>query len=341
MSNASKKRKPLASISMDLDNKWSYLKTQGDPSWQGFPSYLDYAVPRVMEFLDRRNLKITVFVIGQDAVLEKNREAIASIGKQGHELANHSFNHEPWLHLYSPNELVAEFEKTETAIREITGQKTVGFRGPGFSCSDQVLETMLSRGYLYDGSTFPTYLGPLARAYTFFKSKLTKQQKEERKALFGSWTDGFQSNHPFFWMDKERSGDRKLIEIPVTTMPIFKAPIHGSYVLYLAGYSTAIAKAYFATALKLCRWMGVEPSLLLHPLDFLGCDDEPDLGFFPAMNQPSKKKIQLMSDCIKMLTTEFDCVTMKAHAQALAHKTLKTRAIQTAPTGVKPSQAIA
>ena len=29
--------------------------------------------------------------------------------------------------------------------------------------------------------------------------------------------------------------------------------------------------------------MGLEPSLLLHPLDILGGDEEPDLGFFPAM----------------------------------------------------------
>jgi hypothetical protein len=33
--------KPAASISLDLDNLWSYLKTQGAPGWESFPSYLD------------------------------------------------------------------------------------------------------------------------------------------------------------------------------------------------------------------------------------------------------------------------------------------------------------
>ena len=33
-----------ASISLDLDNLWSYLKTQGAPGWESFPSYLDLVV---------------------------------------------------------------------------------------------------------------------------------------------------------------------------------------------------------------------------------------------------------------------------------------------------------
>ena len=41
--------KPLASLSLDLDNKWSYMKTHGDAGWEAFPSYLDIVVPRVLE----------------------------------------------------------------------------------------------------------------------------------------------------------------------------------------------------------------------------------------------------------------------------------------------------
>lgn len=323
--------KPLANVSLDLDNKWSYLKTQGGDDWEGFPSYLDYAVPRVLSFLEDRKLKITVFVIGQDAVLDKNKPSIELIHAAGHEIANHSFNHEPWLHLYKPAELVREFEKTENALKAITGKRPVGFRGPGFSSSNEVLRTMMNRGYRYDGSTFPTYLGPVARAYTFLKSKLSREQKEERKALFGSWRDGFQSNQPFKWTD----GDRELLEIPVTTMPIFKVPIHGSYVLFLAGYSKVLAKTYFWMAMKLCRLLGVQPSLLLHPLDFLGRDDEPDLSFFPAMNQLSEDKIEIMASCVDMLTKNFNVLTMEEHAELLSTAKLNRRSIESAEIGVK------
>src|SRR5687767_11774885 len=114
--------KPIASLSLDLDNKWSYMKTHGDAGWESFPSYLDVVVPRALQFLKERNLKITFFIVGQDAALEKNHEALGQISAGGHEIGNHSFNHEPWLHLYSKAELENEFERVEEAIAIFTDQ---------------------------------------------------------------------------------------------------------------------------------------------------------------------------------------------------------------------------
>ncbi len=105
--------KAIASLSLDLDNKWSYMKTHGDAGWESFPSYLDTVVPRTLQFLKERNLKITFFIVGQDAALDRNHESLASISEAKHEIGNHSFNHEPWLHLYSKPELETEFERTE------------------------------------------------------------------------------------------------------------------------------------------------------------------------------------------------------------------------------------
>ncbi len=33
--------RPLASISLDVDNLWSYMKTHGDAGWEQRPSYYD------------------------------------------------------------------------------------------------------------------------------------------------------------------------------------------------------------------------------------------------------------------------------------------------------------
>ncbi|MGH7756410.1 MAG: polysaccharide deacetylase family protein, partial [Vulcanimicrobiaceae bacterium] len=85
-----------ASLSLDLDNEWSYLKTHGDPAWEQYPSYLDVVVPRVLEVTARLGLRITVFIVGQDAALERNHPALRSIAAAGHEIGNHSFHHEPW-----------------------------------------------------------------------------------------------------------------------------------------------------------------------------------------------------------------------------------------------------
>ena len=185
--------KPLASLSLDLDNKWSYLKVRGDDSWQDLPSYFDVVVPRLLAAFDAANIKATIFVVGQDAKLRKNQAALRSIVAAGHEIANHSFHHEPWLHLYSSQQVAEELELAEDAIREITNTKLTGFRGPGFSISDEVLQELTRRGYRYDATSFPTFLGPLARLFYFLRTSLDRQQREDRKKLFGKFRDGFQT----------------------------------------------------------------------------------------------------------------------------------------------------
>lgn len=312
--------RPLASLSLDLDNKWSYLKTHGDPGWESLPSYFDLVVPRFLEMLQDFNLRMTVFVVGQDAVLEKNQMALRSIVEAGHEIGNHSYHHEPWLQLYTKEQVELEIEMAEAAIARFCEQPPVGFRGPGFSFSPQVLQVLCERDYRYDGSTFPTFLGPLARAYYFLRSRFSPAQRAQRKNLFGSWTEGFRPLKPYQW---EYLGHR-LLEIPVTTLPLLRAPIHLSYVTYLSQYSVSLAKAYFGAAMKLCLWTGVRPSILLHPLDFLGCDDDTELGFFPAMNIPAARKLGIVRAALKMLASNFDVLPMAEFAGRLEPSRLRT-----------------
>ena len=149
----------IASISLDLDNKWSYMKTHGDSGWESFPTYLDIVVPRVLDLFDELGITMTFFVVGQDADRDENHPALRSIAKCGHEIGNHSYHHEPWLHLYSMDRIVEEFVRSEACIERATGKKTIGFRGPGFSYSQDVLQVLCDRGYQYDASTFPTFWG--------------------------------------------------------------------------------------------------------------------------------------------------------------------------------------
>lgn len=308
------KTKPFASLSLDLDNKWSYMKTHGDAGWETFPSYLDVVVPRALSFLQERGLKITFFIVGQDAALEKNHEALARISAAGHEVGNHSFHHEPWLHLYPESEIEAELAEAEEAIERVTGERPVGFRGPGFIFSNEILKVLVRRGYEYDASTFPTYMGPLARAYYFMTTKLTEEEKQERKELFGKMSEGLRPVKPYRWQTE----DETLLEIPVTTMPLFKVPIHASYILYLSVFNRALAVRYFQMALKLCRLTKTEPSLLLHPLDFLGADDTSDLSFFPAMRMQSARKLEVVGEVLRLLAKDFEVVNMREHARVVA-----------------------
>ncbi len=308
---------PLASLSLDLDNQWSYMKIHGDPGWETFPSYLDRVVPRVLDFLGDRQLRITFFIVGQDAALAKNEAAIRAIAQAGHEIGNHSFRHESWLHLYSEAELHTEIEQAERILEQVTGERPVGFRGPGYSFSPTVLKVLMARGYQYDASTFPTYLGPLARAYYFMTTRLTKVERQQRQALFGSVQDGLQPLKPYCW---SLGNGAQLLEIPVTTFPIFKVPIHFSYVLYLSVFSRSLALLYFRLALLCCRLTRTQPSLLLHPLDFLGQEDVPELSFFPGMSLASDHKLKTLAGAIDLLQRQFQVVSVGEHAQNLADR---------------------
>lgn len=299
-----------ASVSLDLDNQWAYMKTQGLGGWESFPSYLDVVTPRILDTMKRAGVRATIFVVGKDAELEKNHAALRSIADAGHEIANHSHMHEPWLHLYSREELVADFEQAEHAIEAATGQKPVGFRGPGFSSSPEVCDLLIQRGYVYDASVFPTVMGPVARAYFFMTSNLPPEEKAKRKGLYGNFSSAYSPLVPY----QIQPG---LMEMPVTTMPVLRTPVHLSYLLFLAQYSMPLARAYWDMAIALCRLTQVAPSLLLHPTDFLDHTDVPEMSFFPAMRMPAEKKIDLVRHTLSSLRSHWGTVIMSQIARDL------------------------
>ena len=307
--------RPVASLSLDVDNLWSYLKIHGDPAWASRPSYLDRFIPHVLGALDELGLRITFFVVGRDAAEDANGAALRSIAMAGHEVGNHSFEHEPWLHTYSPEQVHRELQDADAAIRAATGLVPVGFRGPGFSWSPDVLRAVADLGYGFDASTFPTFLGPLARAYYFATAKLTPEEREQRKALFGGLAEGLRPLDPYRWS----LGDgRSLLEIPVTTMPVARLPFHLSYLVYLSRVSEGLAMAYLHAALGLCRAAGTEPSFLLHPLDLIGGDLAPQLRFFPGMDVPSARKTRFFQRVLRTLNEGFELVPMGEHAGRIA-----------------------
>jgi hypothetical protein len=180
--------------------------------------------------------------------------------------------------------------------------------------SETTLRVLLRRGYRYDASTFPTFLGPLARAYYFMTARLDAEERKKRAKLFGSVRDGLRPLKPYHWELPEG----RLLEIPVSTLPLLRVPIHLSYVLYLSVFSPWLARVYFEGALRLCKLVGVEPSILLHPLDFLGGEDVPSLAFFPGMDLPVAQKLARTEHCLERLQALFDVCSVGEHADALA-----------------------
>jgi hypothetical protein len=306
--------KPLASISLDLDDLWTYLRTRGDSAWKSYPSYLPLLIPLLLDLLDSLELKITVFVVGLDAESPLNRSLLRAIAERGHEIGNHSFSHVSWLDRYGASRIGREIDRAEEAIVAATGQRPRGFRGPGFSWSPELLEALGRRNYTYDASTLPTFLGPLARWYFLARSRLSRQERRKRSTLFGPFRNGFSPVRPYCW--QLRNG-AQLLEMPTTTFPVVKLPFHMSYLLYLSRISPALMFGYLRAAIDTCRVMRVGPSFLLHPLDLLGSDQAPGLSFFPAMDLPGERKRDLVVGVLETLGTAFRLVPMAHHAGAM------------------------
>lgn len=306
--------RPAASLSIDLDNLWSYLKTHGDASWQARPTYLDAVVPPLLALLDSLALKLTVFVVGADAADPRNRNALRALAAAGHEFGNHSFEHEPWLGRYPREALEREIVQTDAAIEAACGQRPVGFRGPGYSWSAELLEVLKDQGHAFDASTLPTFIGPLARAYYFRGTTLTAAERETRRELFGRFSDGLRPNRPYRW---QLRGDRTLLELPVSTFPLLRTPFHPSYLAWLAGLSRPLMSAYLDAALLACRASGTPPSVLLHPLDLIGGDVVPELSFFPGMAKSSHEKSALLREILERIAERFTLLPMGEFARRI------------------------
>ena len=65
------------------------------------------------------------------------------------------------------------------------------------------------------------------------------------------------------------------------------------------------------------RAAGVAPSILLHPLDFLGGDEVDSLSFFPGMHLPGSRKRELVEGFLGQLARRYTIVTMIDHAAAV------------------------
>lgn len=304
---------PCATLSLDLDNLWCYQRSFGLEAWRDYPSFLELAVPRILDFLDSLELKVTFFVIGRDASIPANRALLSEITLRGHEVGNHSFDHELELHQKTREEIKDEIRRAAEAIEAATGQRPRGFRGPAFGLSSDLLEVLATLGYDYDASTCPNSLGLAARLWHRTKASKIGNDENVIASLYGSLKDARQSLKPYLWS----LGAGALMEMPVTTLPLLRLPFHGTYLNYLADFSPTLARGYFAAALRICRLRGVSPSFLLHASDFLGEDDPIPLDYLPGMKRRADEKNKFMMQILKSYSEAFRVGTIGAYVDEL------------------------
>jgi peptidoglycan/xylan/chitin deacetylase (PgdA/CDA1 family) len=103
-------------------------------------------VPRMLVALRERNIKITFFLTGK--WIADNPELTRAIVADGHEIANHTYNH-PDLTRMGAAAMRAELADTEALLQKTAGASSRPlFRPPYGAYDEQVLRTAVDEGYL-------------------------------------------------------------------------------------------------------------------------------------------------------------------------------------------------
>ncbi|MDY6909038.1 MAG: polysaccharide deacetylase family protein [Thermodesulfobacteriota bacterium] len=102
-------------------------------------------------------VRATFFVLG--SVAERFPGLVREIQDRGHEVASHGY----WHRLCSeetPDGLRRDLSESRKLLEDIIGRRVSGYRAPGFSISDQVLQAVRFAGYRYDSSFNSFALNP-------------------------------------------------------------------------------------------------------------------------------------------------------------------------------------
>lgn len=101
--------------------------------------------PQILDLLKKYKAKGTFFVIGKR--VEEFPSIIQREAKEGHELANHTFNHRI-LRGYTKEKIELELEKTDEIIYSLTKKHPKLFRPPGGFYNENIVSVAKEKGYL-------------------------------------------------------------------------------------------------------------------------------------------------------------------------------------------------
>jgi len=301
-----------SSLSLDLDDAWTYLRAAGRPGWETAPTLVPLVCERLLALLDRWRVRATLFVITRDLDDPVRVEAIRPFVAAGHEIGCHSHWHHPHFAALTRAEVESEVLGAADRIEAVLGVRPTGFRAPGFAQNPHTHDVLRAGGFRYDASLLATFVGPLARAFYFLRSGMSTEERRRRNAMFGNLGDVLRSQRP-----RMLPGTPPLASLPVTVVPVLRTPFHTSYLLWLEGISRTLSRSYLGLGLGLCRASSLAPSYLLHSLDFVGSEEAQGLGFFPGMQLPWDRKREVLEHLLGRLTHCFDVGTVAEHATSL------------------------
>jgi len=124
-------------------------------SWDQYPSRVVGNTTRILDLLDRHQVKATFFVLGW--VASRHPEIVREIHHRGHEIGSHGYWHR-LIYRQSPRQFLADLRRSRKLLEDVTGVRVRAYRAPSFSITRQslwALDILIEEGIEIDSSIFP------------------------------------------------------------------------------------------------------------------------------------------------------------------------------------------
>ncbi len=125
------------------------------PDGQQYKDRNEVLTERILSFFRERNIKATFFTVGELA--ELHPDLIRKINGEGHEIACHTYNHQP-LELHNQESFRNDLDRALVAFKKAGVDTVVGFRAPFFSMTSKtrwVYTILREYGFEYSSSVLP------------------------------------------------------------------------------------------------------------------------------------------------------------------------------------------
>jgi peptidoglycan/xylan/chitin deacetylase (PgdA/CDA1 family) len=133
--------------------------------------------PKILDILQKYNLKATFFVIGKKAELYP--ELLKRMDAEGHCIGNHSYSHSYFIAFYTSKALRKDIGRCNEVITQIIGKKPVYFRPP-FGVTNPNYADVLAAHHLHSvGWSLRTMDTMAKNKYQVIETVISKIQKKD------------------------------------------------------------------------------------------------------------------------------------------------------------------
>jgi hypothetical protein len=279
---------------VDLDEIPYYHEIYGLPPAEEPSAHavFDVALGRLSDFARAYGVPLTLFVIGSTVTRPENAAKLKRLAELGHEIGNHSHGHNYRMTRLERAVIARDIEKAQLVLSEATGERPLGFRAPGYTVTDELLDVLQEKQFLYDSSVFPCpvyYAAKVAAITTIAALGKRSCSMIDTSKVLTAPTRPYRVGRPYW---TKGSG---LLELPIQVTRGLRLPYYG----------TTVCAAGPSVARALTRMVVGEPlvNLELHGTDALGAGDGLELlgARQRDLRVPYAKKLEALGAAVDVL----------------------------------------